>query len=254
MLKDDKLRKADLLTGSLIILFGGWVAWEALQMPMTDSYGGVQNVWYVSPALFPLFTGGILMALGAMLLGIAVKSLGREKLRLLGGQIRERVRGGWRLSDPMARFFAIVVFFFFFVYMNIPRVDFVIASLLFLVVFILPFYLDDPILLRKLFGFYFIGSLLFLVYFALGLSRIADAAWPYFTDILNLLFLLAFLVYSRAALGDGAEPRRRWRIGVTVAFIVPFLLCPAFKYFLLVPLPHEGMLVAAMDVIYYAIF
>ena len=162
MIKDDNLRKADLLTGSLIILFGAWVAWEALKMPMTDSYGGVQNVWYVSPALFPLFTGGILMALGAMLLGIAVKSLGRENLRLLAGQVRERVRGGWRLSDPMARFNAIVVFFLFFVYMNIPRVDFVIASLLFLVVFILPFSLDDPILLRKLFRFYFIGSLFFL--------------------------------------------------------------------------------------------
>jgi hypothetical protein len=31
-------------------------------MPMKDSWGGVQNVWFVSPALFPLFVGAMIGA------------------------------------------------------------------------------------------------------------------------------------------------------------------------------------------------
>ena len=34
-------------------------------MPMKDTWGGVQNVWFVSPALFPLFVGAMIMLLGA---------------------------------------------------------------------------------------------------------------------------------------------------------------------------------------------
>jgi hypothetical protein len=58
MLEIEKLRKADIFSGVIISLFGLWVVGQALKMPMKDSWGGVQNVWFVSPALFPLFVGG----------------------------------------------------------------------------------------------------------------------------------------------------------------------------------------------------
>ena len=67
MIEKDKLRKADVYSGAIIFLFGLWVVLQALKMPMKDSWGGVQNVWYVSPALFPLFVGSMIMLLGALL-------------------------------------------------------------------------------------------------------------------------------------------------------------------------------------------
>ena len=54
MLEKEKLRKADIFSGLAIFLFGLFMVLMASEMPMKDSWGGVQNVWYVSPALFPL--------------------------------------------------------------------------------------------------------------------------------------------------------------------------------------------------------
>jgi hypothetical protein len=34
---------------------------------------------------------------------------------------------------------------------------------------------------------------------------------------------------------------------------VPLILCPAFRYFLLVPLPKEGLIIQIMHNIYYLI-
>jgi len=39
-----------------------------------------------------------------------------------------------------------------------------------------------------------------------------------------------------------------------VAVSIPCILCPVFKYFLLVPLPAEGMGVELMGALYYSIF
>ena len=64
MLENEKLRQADIFAGIVISLFGLWVISQAMQMPMKDSWGGVQNVWFVSPALFPLFVGGVIVLLG----------------------------------------------------------------------------------------------------------------------------------------------------------------------------------------------
>ncbi len=47
MLEKDKLRKADIFSGSIISLFGLWIISQAVKMPMKDSWGGVQNVWFV---------------------------------------------------------------------------------------------------------------------------------------------------------------------------------------------------------------
>jgi hypothetical protein len=57
MMEKERLRKADVFCGGIIFLFGAWIVWQAFNMPMKDSWGGVQNVWFVSPALFPLFVG-----------------------------------------------------------------------------------------------------------------------------------------------------------------------------------------------------
>ena len=78
MLEKEKLRKADVYSGIVIFLFGAWIVWQASKMPMKDSWGGVQNVWFVSPALFPLFVGGMIMLLGLLLFRTALKTIGMK--------------------------------------------------------------------------------------------------------------------------------------------------------------------------------
>jgi hypothetical protein len=78
MLEKEKLRKADVYSGIVIFLFGAWIVWQASKMPMKDSWGGVQNVWFVSPALFPLFIGAIIMLLGLLLFRTALKTIGMQ--------------------------------------------------------------------------------------------------------------------------------------------------------------------------------
>ena len=76
MLQKENLRKADVYSGAVISLFGLWIVLQAVKMPMKDSWGGVQNVWYVSPAIFPLFIGCIIMLLGGLLCRTALKTIG----------------------------------------------------------------------------------------------------------------------------------------------------------------------------------
>ena len=52
MMEKEKLRKADAYCGIVIFIFGAWIVRQATKMPMKDRWGGVQNGWFVSPALF----------------------------------------------------------------------------------------------------------------------------------------------------------------------------------------------------------
>ena len=80
MMDIEKLRKADIFSGTAILLLGLFIISQAVQMPMKDSYAGVQNVWYVSPALLPLFIGAMLALLGVLLMKTALKAVGLRGL------------------------------------------------------------------------------------------------------------------------------------------------------------------------------
>jgi uncharacterized membrane protein len=62
---------------------------------MKDSWGGVQNVWYVSPALFPLLVGSMIMLLGALLTRTALKRIGFKEF---GSTVR------WLFSKALFQF------------------------------------------------------------------------------------------------------------------------------------------------------
>jgi len=251
MMERDKLRKADIFSGSIIFLFGLWIISQAIKMPMKDSWGGVQNVWFVSPALFPLFVGSIIMLLGGLLIRTAIKEVG---LKEVGNVIR------WIVSTEMVdflktpsiiRFYAISVLFFSLVYLNISRIDFFLCSVLFLVVFISMFYLDDDRLFKKMFFFYMAGTGLFIVYFTLNGPAILDRLLPFASDWLTLVFIISYCIYAWTLIRSIPTLRKKYRTSLILAIAAPFLIGPIFKYLLLVPMPTEGLIVAAMDAILY---
>ena len=191
MMEKDKLRKADVYSGMAIFLFGTWIVWQATKMPMQDSWGGVQDVWFVSPALFPLIVGGMIMLLGLLLSRTALKTIG---IKTFGNTLR------WLLSrnllqflnsTSILRFYAMTVLFLSFVFLNIPRIDFFLSAILFLSAFITMFYFNETALLKKLFFFYMAGTVFFIVYFATPLNALLSQVLPFAADILALAFILS---------------------------------------------------------------
>jgi len=254
MLEKEKLRKADIYSGAVIFLFGLWVVWQALKMPMKDSWGGVQNVWFVSPALFPLFVGMIIMLLGALLCRTAMKMAGFKEFEKTLHWLLSRELLGFLNSIPNLRFYTIIVLFVSFVFLTIPRIDFFLSAVLFLVVFITSFYFDDAVLLKKLFFFYLAGVGLLILYFAIGLEERLSGIVPFPGDIFTGFFIIAYCAYARRLIRLDAVMRKKYRIAMIVALSAPFLVGLIFKYFLLVPMPSEGLVVAAMDAIWYGEF
>jgi hypothetical protein len=254
MLEKEKMRKADVFTGAAIFLFGGWIVLQAVKMPMKDSWGGVMNVWYVSPALLPLFVGAVIMLLGAMLCRFALKAVGFTEFRktvrwLLSPKLFEVLT-----SDSTLRFYAIAVLFLSLVFINLSRIDFFLCSFLFLIPFITMFFFYDDALLKRLLFFYLAGETILIVSFFIGLGMPRDGASNTVPDILVCGFILCYCLYARRIVHHVPGYRKKYRTGLWVGFVTPLIIGSIFKYFLKVPLPKEGIITAFLDMIRYLDF
>lgn len=248
MMEKEKLRQADFVTSILLIGFGGWVISQALGMPMRESYGGVRNVWYVSPALLPLVVGAGILLLSVMLLVHSVKTGGaREFLVALRGMSRG-------ISEANERFLAITVSIIALVYLLIPRVDFVLAVCLFLTYSVPAFYYDSAVALRRISRVYAGILAVLLIVFASGFGDVINAPFEFSTDVLVLAAIIGLTIYNRVRLvGNDDALRRKFRLGLAVALGTPLLLTPVFRFLLFVRLPHEGGIVQLMQLIWFSL-
>jgi len=254
MLEKEKLRKADVYSGAVIGLFGLWIILQALKMPMKDSWGGVQNVWYVSPAIFPLFVGCMIMLLGGLLCRSALKTVGRKAFAETVRWLSSTALLQFLNSVSNLRFYAIVVLFISFVFLNIPRIDFFLSAILFLTVFITSFYFDDAVLLKKLFFFYLAGVVVLIIFFLFGLDEPLSRIVPFAADILAICLIVAYCLYAWLLIRRDSALRKKYWAAILIAFVAPFLIGMIFKYFLLVPMPAEGIVVAVTDYFWYLEF
>lgn len=241
MLEGKRLRCADFITSILLILFGIWMLFETVKMPMRDTFGGVTNVWYVSPALFPFFISVSVMVLGSVLL---IRSVVDGGARYLFEKVTESAPG---VTEENARFIVILLSLVSFVYLFIPRIDFFLSVVIFLVFFISAFYFDGAVLLRQLGIFYFAGCAFLLVLFATGAGEVMNRMFSYAMDVFSMLFLLFYVLYMKHLIRHSRESKRRFLLVLLVAFLLPALLCPVFKYVLFVPLPTEGIIIEIMN-------
>jgi len=254
MLEKEKLRKADVFSGAVVALFGLWMISEAFKMPMKDSWGGVMNVWFVSPALLPLSIGIVITLLGLLLCRIALKEIGMGAFKNTVQWLLSKHMVRFLALDTTIRFYAIAVLFLTLVFLNLARIDFFLSAVLFLFAFITMFYFYDDGLMKKFLFFYLAGELGFIIYFALGFGTLVDEMVPYGTDWLALCFLAGYVLYVWTFVRRTPDLRKRYRLGLIVGLLAPFLIGPIFKYFLLVPMPKEGLVVAVLDYIWYLEF
>lgn len=247
MMEKRQLRQADFVTSVILIGFAIWVLTQALQMPMRDTYGGVTNVWYVSPALFPLFISIALFVLGVLLLVHSIRSGGAAAFM---ARLRQ---GEKRIPESFIRFGAILLAFMSYVYLDIPRVDFYLSTVLFLLFFISAFYFDDDRVLHKLALAYLAMQGVILLIFATGLAGLLNRAFQFSTDVVALVILVALTFTIRRMVGSDQFARKRFRVTAIVAFGAPLIVVPVFRYALLVPMPVEGGIIEIWNLIYYSL-
>lgn len=241
------MRKKDFITSLILIGFGIFmILYTITYVPMKDSFGGVMNVWYVSPGLFPICIGGLIIFMGIILCHRAVKDGGAKKF------FEDLSHQKKKSSGKTLRFLGILLVIVAYVYLFIPRVDYFLSTFLSLVVFISLFYLDRPDLLKKFFTFYFAGCLLFLIVFLMGIDKPLNERFLYFMDLLVFLFFLAYFTYCRILIHNDKILKKKLRITLIMSIVPSLVLIPSFKYFLLVPLPVEGGFIELMNIIRYA--
>ncbi|MFO7732010.1 MAG: hypothetical protein R6V86_14730 [Spirochaetia bacterium] len=247
MMETKRLRQADFITSILLILFGAWVLFEAFQMPMKGTYGGVKNAWYVSPALLPLIIGGSVFLLGIVLLMTAIRSGGAS-------DCIQTIRSFKPATNvQLERFAAIVLAFVVLVYLFIPRVDFFLSIWFFLSYLILAFYSDSHKILRRLSLTYAVISIIFLIIFCCGLAEKLNSGFEYSTDVIALVSILLFHGYAiRMSIGS-SELKKKYMLSAVISIIFPLVLAPVFRFALLVPLPNEGGIIDLMSLIYYLV-
>jgi hypothetical protein len=242
------LRKADFWTSIVLFALGVAMFIGATTFPMTDSYGGVQNVWYVSPALFPLIIATALVILSLVLFANAIVTVGvRDAVADIG-------RLSYRLSERDVRLVMVIALIGAYVYALVPRVDFFLATALFLQAFIGSFYPERSDMMKVHAAPFLAFSVLVGVLALVGPTREPETLFAGVIDAaaLGLFVIVAFVALRRLA-GPTQPDRRRVRIGLVVSVVVPLILCPVFKYLLLVPLPMEGLVTGAMDSLRYAL-
>lgn len=254
MMDKELLRKADIFSGALVILTGVLIVGFALQMPMKDSYGGVQNVWYVSPALFPLFVGAMLILLGGGLIRTALKAVGLEGLQRVVTFFKGRELGIYLRSEESVRYYGVVLVLLGFVFLLVPRVDFFPAAILFLLVLFAMYYCTDHAFLCRLLRWTLGWLAGYVLLFVSGLDGVIGKMIPRSGDWLTMALIVVLAMATRKAVGLDPERKRRLRISLLVAVTAPCVVGVIFKYFLLVPMPSEGVIVQALDTIWYMEF
>lgn len=252
MMEKDKLRKADIFSGATIVLLGVFIISQAVQMPMKDSWGGVQNVWFVSPALFPLLVGGMLTFLGSVLIVIAMKSTGKEGFQSVISFLTSRELVQLIKHPQIIRFYAIVFNLIVFVFLMVPHIDFFLAAIFFLLTFFVMFYFGDHSHLLRIFGFVIGSSLVLMVFLFFGLNEKLATVIECSTDWLVVFFIIVLTLFAGISVRGQPEGQRKYRLSLIIALVAPLTIGILFKYFLLVPMPHEGLIVQLLDSIWYA--
>ncbi|MCW8943532.1 MAG: hypothetical protein OQL27_02090, partial [Sedimenticola sp.] len=193
------------------------------------------------PALFPIIIGLILLVLALVLVGNAIVFHG------LSNVWREKNATQSRQGRVDVRFIGVIIFFSAFVYVYIPAVDFYIASAFFLFAFISGYYLErkDVLIINTLF-YTFIAAALLIIRNISG-----DTTVHWLTDGLTTFGLFSLFLILQKTSNESGDYLKKLRLALFVSLLVPAILCPIFRFGLLVPLPSEGIYIDLMEQVKY---
>jgi hypothetical protein len=245
-------RGLDLLVGIFFILFSLWSFMETFKIPMKDTYGGVSNVWYVSPALMPLLVNTGILSLGIALIVFSIKhgAIGFIQEWKTNSFVQNFL--AYFSSTEFKRFLFIVFLLLTEVFIFIPHVDFYLSMALFLFIFTSFFHLDsirvNRVNLPVFFGFS--GSIAILK--LTGLIVVINQRFQYVLDAVVLCILIAEMIHMSLVSRHESEEKIKVRKILWISLLSPFFLIVLFKYLLLIPMPVEGEIIGLLNLVYYS--
>jgi len=136
MMPEEKLRKADIVTAICLILLGLAVLYGASQMPMKGTYGGVTNVWYVSPAVLPILIGTLIIVFS---IGVLIRAVKRGGHKEIIQYFLEKAKGLSK-NIEVYRILTIWILSSIYIFILLGKINFFLASFLYLCPFMLLFY------------------------------------------------------------------------------------------------------------------
>ncbi len=238
-LEQEKMHGWDFAFSIVVMLFALGVIGNSLTMPFSGTVGGITTEWYESPGLLPLFIGCALFLAGLSVFVKSVKASGKALFMKHVGRINPTsflIAGGGILT---------------YIFVLITWYDFFLASTVFLLFYIGLYYLDQPELTRQLLKIFYITAAGSILLFATGMDRVVNSGYEFTTDIFLVVTAAALIITMVRAI-DSREMMQKVRRLVILSLIFPLVLCPIFRYFLLVPLPNEGLVVEQiMNKTYY---
>lgn len=129
------LRQADLVTSVVLTGIGLMVIYKAVQMPWTSQFG-VASSWYLSPGLFPLILGVLLILFSLNVLWVAVKAKAHNGIF---AAIVKAVAAAPR-SRPVLRSLAVLAMVGVYVLVGLGHYNYYVVSTLFCLAMMFSFY------------------------------------------------------------------------------------------------------------------
>ncbi len=250
--KNKDMRGADIVISIIFLILGIFILIGASQMPLTDSYGGVDSVWYVSPALMPIIIGIAIILLSISILSFALKQGG---MKLLKESIAERKKD-ILFNESMIRMLATLIPLFWLVFVHLRMLDFCIAVALYLTFTISVFYFEDSKILKETLKFYCILMIINLLFRVTTLNIILDGFFVFTTDILATIELIVLIFYIKKKVKASDVKNdliKKYHQALSVSLITPIAVAAIFRFALRIPMPKEGFIMNFMYLIYYAI-
>lgn len=251
MSEKSNMRGADIIISGLFFILSIWILAEASQMPLRDTYSGVESVWYVSPALMPIIIGFATMLISLSIFAYSIKHGGRETLK----EMLVRAKQTSLLNEMNLRFFAVLVPLIGFVFINLRVIDFFLSIVFYLVFTISVFYFEDENFLKKMLFYFSLMTAAMLVIIVLNIDKmLASISWI-IMDVVGLIFIIALHVLIGKEMKKIGDPKIKikYKHVLLMSYITPLVIVPAFRFLLRIPLPKEGVIVNLMAMVYYAI-
>lgn len=235
----DTGRQYDFKFALIMMLLLVWLISVTLSFPMSGSYGGVENQWYVSPALFPLFLLGALFICVSALLISTMKQKGYQDFFSLQHWI------GDKTDQAVVDKWLIIGLLVIYVYVLIPSTDFYLATTVFVSSLTSIFYLQINHA-RKWILALNSSLILVLVLIRLHFQQEQDLSLLDINSLENSILYcdiattlaLAILLSLKVGLGFKKD-KSKLIYSLIAALLVPLILILLFSFLLYVPMPVE---------------
>jgi hypothetical protein len=231
--------RSDFKVAIVLLIIALFLFFHTLTFPMSGSYAGVENQWFVSPALFPLIIISLLILLSSILLFKATRQKGFEQFTQLKSWL-----GDWQDPQVVNRWY-IIWSLVVFVYVYVPSIDFYLAAVLFLVALTSRFYYEFNQSLLRISLIHLLLSLC-LIGIKLFINATEDTTWLsvnqdtlviYYSDLIasaTIAILLGMIWFTPVN-----KNNKRAITQTAVVLVMPLFLSLIFTFLLFVPMPVE---------------